>query len=207
MSAPGSILQSLGLDRLLEADPTGAATGSPLTFASAEMIRGFHYVIERERTGAWRSAMKATGHTTGRKFGVSLDALLAAHGQPALDALPLEACLALLEQHLTNLGWGKLQLDLTDAAQHGLVVARLQHSVFAEALADVPDFVDPLPAGMLQGFFEHISGQTLGCEEIACVRHGAPHCTFVITAPERLARIMPAIGRENADTLLARLRS
>lgn len=207
MAAPVSILHSLGLDRLLEPDPADARTFTPLAFASVEMIRGFHHVIERERTGAWRSALKAAGHATGRKFGARLDALLAARSQPALNALPLEACLALLELHLTNLGWGRLQIDLTDAAQYGLVVARLEHSVFVEALADVPDFVDALPAGMLQGFFEHISGQTLGCEEIACVRRGAARCTFVISAPDRLARIMPMIGRENADMLLARLRS
>jgi len=207
MAAPVSILQSLGLDRLLEHEATDARTVNPLNFASTEMIRGFHHVIERERAGAWRSTMKAAGHATGRKFGATLDARLAARGQPALNALPLEACLSLLELHLADLGWGRLQIDLTDAAQHGLVVARLEHSVFVEALADVPDFVDALPAGMLQGFFEHISGQTLGCEEIACVRRGAACCTFVITAPERLARIMPVIGRENADTLLARLRS
>ncbi len=207
MAAPDSILHSLGLDRLLEPDPTATRVINPLAFASAEMIRGLHHVIERERTGAWRSAMKAAGHATGRKFGASLDALLATRGQPALNALPLEACLALLELHLTNLGWGRLQIDLTDAAQYGLVVARLEHSVFVEALANVPDFVDALPAGMLQGFFEHISGQTLGCEEIGCVRRGAPCCTFVITAPEQLAGIMPVIGRENAETLLARLRT
>src|SRR6185436_14623513 len=111
-----------------------------------------------------------------------LDTELSRLGHPALGALPLEACLVLLERRLAALGWGQLKLDLAEAAEHGVVVATLEHSAFAEALADVTDFADPLLAGVLSGFFEHVSGQALGCEEIACVRRGAPACQFVITA-------------------------
>ncbi len=198
------ILASLGLERLLDAD---SATPGTRVYASPEMIRGLHHVLERERSGAWRSVMKTVGYASGQKFGADLDARLTARSQPILSGLPLEAGLELIAAQFTQLGWGRLQIDLTHAAQHGLVVAHLEHSAFVELLPEVPDFVDALPAGMLQGFFEHISGQTLGCEEIACGRRGAPHCTFVITAPDRLARIMPSIGREGVDALLARLRT
>ncbi len=111
-----------------------------------------------------------------------------------------------MEHHFAAHGWGHLKLDLADAAEHGFVVARLKHSYFVETLTDVDDFVDPVLAGMLQGFFEHFSGQTLGCEEIACAGRGADQCTFVLTDPERLATITPLIGREGAEALLARLR-
>jgi hypothetical protein len=65
---------------------------------------------------------------------------------------------------------------------------------------------------LLQGFFEHVSGQQLACVEIGCARHRLPngvvepHCTFVIAAPELLASLQPIIGQQPADTLLARLR-
>ncbi len=214
MPANATILRELGLEHLLEdgtlavrADgPLAGPAGQRLVAISAEAIRALHHVLERERAGAWRAALKSAGHYTGRKLGEELDARLAALGQPALAALPLEACLALVERHFAACGWGRLQLDLTDAADYGLVVARLEHSAFVEALPAVDDFVDALPAGLLQGFFEYISGQTLGCEEIACGRRGAARCTFVITAPDRLATVMPRLGQESAEAILAALR-
>lgn len=151
--------------------------------------------------------MKACGTQCGGKIATGLDTALTAMGKPGLTSLPLEACLALLEHSFAAYGWGRLKIDLNDAADHGFVVARLEHSYNVETLAETDGPVDAMVAGVLQGFFGHISGQALGCEEITCASQGAPHCTFVITAPERLATIAGAIGREAADTLLARLRT
>ena len=212
--AADDILVSLGLDPLIAAESFGRdgagrlvdPAGARVVLAAAESVRGFHRVLASEEPGAWSAAMKAGGHGCGQKIAARLDATLTALGQPVLSGLPLEACLALLEHQFAAHGWGRLKLDLTDAAEHGIVVARIEHSYFVETLAHVDDFVDPMLAGILQGFFEHFSGQTLGCEEIACARQGAAHCTFVLTDPERLALIVPLIGREDADALLARLR-
>lgn len=212
--ATDEILASLGIDQLIAADSIGRdeegrlvdSMGARVVLAAAESARGFHRVLAAEETGAWNVAMKAGGHGCGQKIAARLDATLTGMGKPVLSALPIEACLTLLEHHFATHGWGRLKLDLAEAAEHGIVVARLEHSYFVETLADVDDFVDPLLAGILQGFFEHFSGQNLGCEEIACARCGAAHCTFVLTAPERLASITPLIGRESADALLARLR-
>ena len=210
-----AILAPLGLSPLLAELPYAAAdadtwtdrTGTRLGFLAPAQIRGLHRVLSAARPGAWASIMKACGAACGRQVAAGLDHAVATLGQPALAALPLEACLSLLEHTFALRGWGRLELDLTEASSHGLVVAHLSHSCFVEVLADVDDFVDPVPAGILQAFFEHISGQTLGCEEIACARRGAPRCTFVVTDPERLARITPHLGRESADALLARLRA
>ncbi len=210
-----AILGPLGLAPLLAETPYVAAdddtwtdrAGGRLGFLGAEQIRGLHRVLSSARPGAWQAAMKPCGVACGRRIAAALDHAVATLGQPALAALPLEACLCLLEHTFTLRGWGRLELDLTEAASHGLVVAHLAHSCFVEILAETDDFVDAVPAGMLQGFFEHISGQTLGCEEIACARRGAARCTFVVTDPGRLARITPHLGRESADALLARLRA
>ncbi len=209
------ILSSLGLgevadDRRFAREPGGTvkdSAGAPVVFASSALLRGLHRVLEGERAGAWTSAMKIAGIAGGRALAGELDATLAASGQPALAALPLEACLVLLERTFANRGWGRLKLDLADAAEHGVVVARVANSCFVEALADVEGLVDPFLAGVLQGFFEQISGQTLGCEEIVCVRTGAPECVFVITAPERFSALEAGLGRESAEKLIARLRA
>lgn len=207
------ILASLGLagviaDAPFTSDGSGRfvdSAGAQVVFAGAEALQGWHRVIERERPGAWRVTMHACGQACGKRIATILDAKLAALGKPALATLPLEACLALLERAFTAHGWGRLQVDLTHAAEHGVVVAEIGQSFFVEALPEAEDFVDAMPAGILQGFFEYISGQELACEEIACGGRGAPHCTFVIAPADRLAAVKARIGRDPAEAILAQL--
>ena len=187
----------------VQTDPAGLR----VCFAAPEFFRAVHLVLTRKDPASWNSFLARCGRECGRQIATNLDAELARLGQPTLGALPLESCLVFLERTFAAHGWGVLKIDLADAADHGLVIGRLTHSYFAEILRDVDDLVDILPAALLQGFFEYISGEQLGCVEIACVRRGAPHCTFVITAAERLDSISPLIGRETADTILARLKA
>jgi predicted hydrocarbon binding protein len=207
---------AVGLDRLFDprafvADSTAGRVvdpiGTRIFYASHEFTRAIYHILLKEKPGAWREALTRTGRACGREIAVGLDQESARLALPALGALPLETCLVFLERTFVAHGWGVLKIDLADAADHGLVTAHLTHSYFAEVLSDVNDFVDPLPAGILQGFFEHISGEQLGCLEIACVRRGAPRCTFVITAGERLDSIAPLIGREKAEAIIARLKA
>jgi predicted hydrocarbon binding protein len=184
-------------------DPTGAR----VIYASHEFTRALHHVLLKEKSTAWREALARTGRTCGRELAVTLDRESARLSQPALGALPLETCLVYLERTFAAHGWGALKVDLSAAAEHGLVIAHLSHSYFAEVLHDVRDFVDPFPGGLLQGFFEHISGEQLGCLEIACAREGAPHCTFVVTGAERLDAIAALRGRETAEAIIARLKA
>ncbi len=184
-------------------DPAGLR----FVFAAPQFFRAVHLVLTRKDPTSWSSFLARCGRDCGRQIATNLDAELARLGEPTLGALPLESCLVFLERTFAAHGWGVLKIDLADAADHGLVVARLTHSYFAEILPDVDDLVDVLPAALLQGFFEHISGEQLGCAEIACVRRGAPHCTFVITAAERLDSVSSLFGRETAETILARLKA
>ncbi len=208
------ILASLGIDPLIAGEPFTRDSaghlvdpaGTRVVLVRGETTRGFRRVLEAEQPGAWDAAMKASGTTCGTRIATGLDSALAKLGKPTLAALPLEACLALLEHSVAAYGWGRLKIDLTDAAAHGFVVARIDHSFSVESFAEVDGFVDAMLAGVLQGFFAHISGQNLACEEIACTRRGPPPCIFVITDPERLATISPLLGQETADQLLARLR-
>ena len=212
--ASADILASLGLESLIAGEPfapTAAGhladpAGTRVILVNAATTRGFRRVLEAEAPGAWNATMKVSGVTCGSRIATGLDTALAQLGKPALAALPLEACLALLKHSVAAHGWGRLKLDLSDAANHGFVVARIEHSFNAEILSDAEDFVDALLAGILQGFFTHISGQNLACAEIACVRGGSPQCIFVITDAERLATITPAIGRATTEQLLAQLR-
>jgi len=216
MPSPQEMLSSLGIDSLIstrsftrnaEAGTLKNATGTRVLGVGPELLRSLRHVLERERAGSWSVTLKAGGRVCGQKVAANVDAELTALGKPALAALPLDACLCFIDRYFATHGWGQLTLDLADAAEHGVVVAHLAQGLFARVLPNAGAAVDDLLAGMLQGFCEHISGQTLGCEEIACAAHGAAQCTFVITAPERLEAIRPFIGTEDTFALLARLRA
>jgi len=216
MPPPDDPASASGLDHLFDpgafsADPAAGIVTDPagarVVYAAHEFTRAIHHVLLREKPGAWRDILSRTGRSCGRELAVSLDRESARLGQPALGELPLETSMAFLERTFTAHGWGALKVDLADAPEHGLVIAHLTHSYFAEILVDAYDFVDAYPAGLLQGFFEHISGEQLGCLEVACVRRGAPRCTFVITATERLDGVAPLLGRETAETIVARLKA
>jgi uncharacterized protein len=215
MATADPILSPLGLDRFIDErglnrDPLAGTleqSGGRVVAAPSEFLRGLRFVLNQENAGTWTLIAKSAGVATGKALGAQLDAALGRAQKPALSALPLDACLALLERELAAEGWGRVQLDLSAAADHGIVVARAQHSPFVEALPDMNDFVDPLLAGVLAGFFQHISGEPLSCDEVACARRGASECVFVITAEERLAPVRSLYGRESAEALIARLKS
>lgn len=171
-----------------------------------EFLAALHHVLEHAQPGAWGGTLKRIGRAGGAQAAVAIDARLATQLRPALAALPLETALEFLQQHFLAHGWGRLALDLSLAPQHGLVLAQLEHSYAAEVLTDATGCVDAFAAGVLQGYFEYISGDTLDCAEIACVRRGAPRSTFVVTTAERLQPLLPLIGRETADAIIARLR-
>jgi uncharacterized protein len=208
------ILSPLGLDQLIadrrfKRDARAGRLTSPFgarsVLAGAEIIRSLDLVINRERPGAFAAILKSAGHIEGKKYAADLDLQLSALGKPPLAGLPLEACLVLIENYFAVHGFGELKLDLTHAPDHGLVVATLEHAFFAEVHEGKNVFADHAAAGLLQGFFDYITGEGLGCEEIACVRHGAPRCTFVLTAPERLTAMASFIGHEDAAAIISRL--
>ncbi len=181
--------------------------GSRIVFAAAPFLWATYCVFNADKPGSWSALFHAGGVAAGQSFASSVDRELSRLGQPVLTDQPLEACLTLAVRHFATQGWGVLAPDLSDAPEHGLVIARLRHSSFVAALEPGEDFADALPAGFLQGFLEYVSGQPLGCIEIGCVRAGAPHCTFVITSAERLDPIRPLLGLKAADEIIAILKA
>ncbi|MBI5769825.1 MAG: hypothetical protein HZA93_18765 [Verrucomicrobia bacterium] len=221
MSPPDATSLPSEIDRLFAARALAPAavagglrtvTGDPMVAISENFAHALRRVVHAEKPGRWSHVLGQTGSAHGRKLAAALEREFVALGQPPLGEQPLETCVLLIERHFATQGWGILRLDLSDAGSYGFVVARLSHSYFVAALPDAEQFTDALPSGLLQGFFEHVSGQQLACIEVGCARRGppagagGPHCTFVIAAPELLAPIRPLIGQQPADTILARLR-
>jgi predicted hydrocarbon binding protein len=181
--------------------------GSRVIFAPPQLLSALHTVLAGESAEAWQKTHLAAGVETGRAFGTAVDRELAARSQPTLADQPLDACLAVVERHFAAQGWGLLASDISLAPEHGIVIAQLKQSAVVAALGAGADFVDATSGGFLQGFLEHVSGQSLGCLEIGCARAGALHCTFVITSADRLDPVAPLVGRANPDEIIAKLKS
>ena len=192
-------------------DPTSGIAvvpdGSRIVFAAAPFLWATHRVFNAEKPGAWSAMFHSGGVAAGQAFAAAIDRELTRLGQPVLTDQPLEACFTLAARHFAAQGWGVLAPDLSDAPEHGLVIARLRHSSFVAALGQGDDFADALPAGFLQGFLEYVSGQPLGCLEIGCARTGAPYCTFVITSADRLDPVRPLLGLKAADEIITKLKA
>lgn len=214
--APDKLIIALGLETT---DPRPAFTGNAAagTLVNAQrdrvgslpapLLGALHFVLEKERAGSWRSALTSIGRACGKQLGTAVDTQLAALKQPALATLPLESALGFLVRHFALNAWGILKLDVSAAVSHGIVIAHLEGSWFAAALTDANNYADSFCTGTLVGYFEHISGQTLAGAELACSRRGAAHCTFLLTTQERLTPVLPLIGRETAEAIIARLKA
>lgn len=186
--------------------PAEFAGETGVVFAPPELVRALHGILRAESDGAWRRTSHAAGLAAGRAMAAGADRDLARRQQPRLTDQSLENGLTLVERHFSAQGWGVLTADLSLAPEHGLVVARLRHSPVVAALGHGAELADAMAAGFLQAFLEHVSGQPLSALEIGCVRTGAPHCTFVITSPDRLDPVAGLVGRASPEEIIERLK-
>jgi hypothetical protein len=213
MQSSDTILTQLNLERFfsetrlvydLEAGTVRNPGAERIIYVSADLMRGIHQALVEETAEAWKIIFRNCGRTWGKRVAKHLDTGLTKTGVSGQAALPLSGYLAFIEAYFSEHGWGLLKLDLAHA-ERGLVIARLTNSYFAAVLSDVDDLVDPLLAGILQGFLEHVSGAELGCAEIACIRKGSPECVFAITTQARLDRVEDRFGIAPADEIIASL--
>lgn len=178
-------------------------------YLSTDIIRGIYEALHYEAGEAWSVILKNCGSLWGRQVYAGLAGEFEMlSGKPLSQAL-LPDYLRISEAYFASHGWGKLTFLLEDATTYGIVRARLTHSLFVNALPTVNGRVDAMLEGMLRGWFESISGrEDLDCLEITCARQNAgPHCEFVITSHERIAKITPLVEEKAApDAILARLR-
>lgn len=216
MQTADDILTALNLDQFFEEDglsydltagtvKNGAARR--IIYVSSDLMRGIYQALHEETADAWKIIFQNCGRTWGKRVAATIDKELISGGRSSQADLPLQGYVKFIEAYFYQHGWGSLNIDLSNAANHGLVSATLKNSYFVEVLHDVDDFVDSLLAGILQGFLEHVSGAQLGCTEIGCARRGAPECTFVVTDQTRLDAIDGRVGSIDAEQIINELKS
>ncbi len=173
-------------------------------YLSADVLRGIYDALYYEAGDSWGIILKSCGHLWGQRIARLLEREVHHQAQRRLEQFTVAEYVALIENYFAHHGWGKLTLNLEDAAAYGIVRATLTHSLFAATLTQVEGPVDFMIAGMLQGLFERVSGCDLDCLEVASPRqNAAPASEFLLTAPHRLAALETLIenGASCADLL------
>ncbi|MCH8475116.1 MAG: hypothetical protein LAT55_07805 [Opitutales bacterium] len=191
----GQILQTLELDRFfdeqaLSYDFIEGTVINPgqtrVIYLSSDIILGIYHALKEETGPAWSLILKNCGRIWGQKVARNLEREMTMLKQVKPADLSALDFTKLLETYFPAHGWGLLQVDLTDAVSHGLVRFTMKNSLFASVLEEETCPVDSMIAGILQGFFIHLTGESLDCLEIGCERQGYRECTFVLTHEERL---------------------
>lgn len=177
--------------------PAVTRIGLSDTFAPAAA-----HVFEAEQAGSFARVFRAIGRSCGRALAQEMDREGSAHGASALPKLALEVSLARFAAELATRGLGKISFDLAGAPR-GVVIARLEHGLGEDSSAGSAE--DPLMCGLLAGFFECLSGETLDCLQLDAAPAPAPAITFAVATPDRIAALAPHVGREPAEKLLRRL--
>jgi len=149
----------------------------------ADLLQRLRETLEEEAGPAWHRVWKDCGRLWGRRVMEDLDRRCMELLGCALFDLPLEKFLEFLTEQVTSQGWGKLEVDLTDGLERGIIRASLINSVFSDGRRSSSG--DVLLAGMLASVLSRVSGEDLDCIRTDAPG-GAPGSRFVITAADRL---------------------
>jgi len=177
-------------------------SGTRLIALSQDFLLGFRRAIADECGPAAEVVFKTCGKKWGTMCAQRFEKELGEfYGKPVREFMftLFHACLEALFNHH---GWGKVKVDLSRHEQ-GLLVVDLEGAVMADLVEQADQPVDTLMAGILAGFFSHLSGQDLDCVQTQCLACGAASSKFIIGLGSRLAPVGAWVnqGKSHADVV------
>lgn len=159
-------------------------------YLSTDLIAGVHDALAFEAGEAWGLILQNCGRTWGDRLMGKLWGQLQHQAGVRPEDLQVDDFVAWVEGWFRHCGWGVLTLDLTEASRHGVVFARLEHSLYREAIPEPGARCDFLVAGLLGRWFSRIAGHDLEALELG-PENGA--AVFAITAGDRLIDLEEAV--------------
>jgi uncharacterized protein len=169
---------------------------------STDFLTGVYKGLVEEAGPAWHLIFKQCGIIWGRRLSERLDRECATLLNRSMGEMQLEDFLGFITSYFLFHGWGRLEINVSRAAERGLVEASLTHSVFTEIVDDPDQMADPMIAGILESLVSHLSGTTLQCVQTECPTKGGNESLFLIGAAERLARVPDSIRLGTRHTTL-----
>ena len=135
-------------------------------YLNSDLVKGIYDALHYEAGEAWSLIFKNCGFIWGRREIERLDKEIKIRMRKGLGELSVGEYIDLIENYFSRQGWGKLEVNLNDAEEYGIVRISLKNSLFDNVLSDLDGSANYMIAGILKAFFEHISQADLDCLEV-----------------------------------------
>lgn len=177
-------------------------SGTRICVLSEDFLRGFRKAITDECGPAADAVFKSCGRRWGRQFAVRFEKELSDfHGRP-LREFSMSMFQVYLAELFSHHGWGQCHLDLTHY-ETGLLLVELREAVMAALVGESETPAEALTAGVLAGFFQHLTGEDLDCIQTACKARGDDCSRFIIGLSTRLAPVSEWVeaGKKHSEVV------
>lgn len=172
-------------------------------YLPSDLLAGVHAALQFEAGEAWGIVLQTCGRTWGQRVAKRMWAQLASQKGIAAEDLPVDAFITWVEGWFRYCGWGVVTFDLAHATAHGVVLVRLEHSLYRESITEAPRRCDYLIAGLLSSLMARIADQPLGCAELG---PDGQRALFAVTHQDRIDALQDALDDDAPiDDLMSQL--
>jgi len=179
--------------------------GERLLAVPDSLIRGLYIALDEETGKAARLVLFNCGCWWGKNLYARFCDEVTDYYHKAVADMEMIEFLQCLQQFWETHGWGKLALDRSYYRQ-GFLLMDIWNSPFVEQAPNWKRPVCFVEAGILQAFFQQLTGRDLHCLQIACESQGAECNRFILGLSERLQAVEAWVDEGlDAETIMTRL--
>jgi photoactive yellow protein len=154
---------------------------------------------------AWTLFAYEWGLQWGRRAAIELEADSLEAANCALEDLTMVDASKRIADYTQQRGWGAVHFSF-DGAKEGVLSIQVERSVLAES-ASQPWLRERgarsgacwLLSGFFAGTISHLASRRVAVREVSCQANGAPCCSFVLVAADRIGALERAIDEGASD--------
>ncbi|MFN4258787.1 MAG: V4R domain-containing protein [Gemmataceae bacterium] len=175
-------------------------SGTRLCALTQDFLLGFLRALQDECGSATPTVLRTCGRKWGQLLARRIEKELSAFHEQPLGEMTMAHFQACLEEMFRQHGWGLLRLDYSQTHQ-GLLLVELRNAIMADLVKKADKPADTMMAGILAGFFAHITDQDLDCVQTSCPAAGGDVSRFVIGLRSRIEQAAQWLenGKTHAD--------
>lgn len=174
-------------------------------YLSTQLIQTFQEVLQSEVGDSWKHVMNSCGHFWG--LGLYDDLVSEVYNITGEDFknLTINQYIKYLDVFFKSNGLGCIYFNL-DHIEQGIVIIKVNNSIFHSALNDNGEYEDYILTGLFQALFEKISDHDLLCLQVKEVDPASSGGTFLVSGRNRIESQREHISQlEQLDEVVAAL--
>lgn len=166
--------------------------GTRLVGISADFLRGFVTACEHETGPATPLILRRCGQFFGSRLAKRYEGELSRYLDQGLRDISMGAFDILIRDLWEGCGLGELTIDWS-AGQNGFLPVLLGHSPMQD-IGPKGHVADDMFCGVLEGFLNHFSGDSLACVQTGDARLGDKGgTTFILAGPGLMPRVQSLV--------------